>query len=171
MKPAGTFPALLEAFFVDRLMRQRQVSRHTLASYRDTFRLLLEHAQGQLGKVPSALTLADLDAPFVGGFLDHLEQGRGNTARSRNVRLAAIHSFFRYVALHAPEHSALASRVLAMPSKRYLRRPIDFLTPAEVRRSARRTRSRHMGRAPGPSPVAPRRPDGNARLRAPRPTL
>jgi site-specific recombinase XerD len=132
MKPAGTFPVLLEAFFVDRLMRQRQVSRHTLASYRDTFRLLLEHAQGQLGKVPSALTLADLDAAFVGSFLDHLEQGRGNTARSRNVRLAAIHSFFRYVALHAPEHSALASRVLAMPSKRYLRRPIDFLTPAEV---------------------------------------
>ena len=132
MKPASAFPALLEAFFVDRLMRQRQVSRHTLASYRDTFRLLLEHAQGQLGKVPSALTLADLDAPFVGGFLDHLEQRRGNTARSRNVRLAAIHSFFRYVALHAPEHSALASRVLAMPSKRYLRRPIDFLTPAEV---------------------------------------
>jgi site-specific recombinase XerD len=132
MKPAGAFPALLEAFFVDRLMRQRQVSRHTLASYRDTFRLLLEHAQEQLGKVPSALTLADLDAPFVGRFLDHLEQGRGNTARSRNVRLAAIHSFFHYVALHAPEHSALASRVLAMPSKRYLRRPIDFLTPAEV---------------------------------------
>src|SRR5215472_16641544 len=66
MKPAGAFPALLEAFFVDRLMRQRQVSRHTLASYRDTFRLLLEHAQEQLGKVPSALTLADLDAPFVG---------------------------------------------------------------------------------------------------------
>jgi integrase/recombinase XerD len=132
MKPAGTFPALLEAFFVDRLMRQRQVSRHTLASYRDAFRLLLEHAQGQLGKVPSALTLADLDAPFVGGFLDHLEQRRGNTARSRNVRLAAIHSFFRYVALHAPEHSALASRVLAMPSKRYLRRPIDFLTRGEV---------------------------------------
>jgi hypothetical protein len=91
--------------------------------------LLLEHAQGQLGKVPSALAPADLDAPFVGGFLDHLEQGRGNTARSRNVRLAAFHSFFRYVALHAPEHSALASRVLAMPSKRYLRRPIDFLTP------------------------------------------
>src|SRR5215471_4943561 len=75
-----------------------------------TFRLLLEHAQEQLGKVPSALTLADLDAPFVGRFLDHLEQGRGNTARSRNVRLAAIHSFFHYVALHAPEHRALASR-------------------------------------------------------------
>jgi site-specific recombinase XerD len=132
MKRPGTFPALLEAYFVDRLIRQRQVSRHTLASYRDTFRLMLEHAQRQLGKAPSALTLADLDAPFLGSFLDHLEKDRGNSARSRNVRLAAIHSFFRYVALHAPEHSALASRVLAMPSKRYLRRPIDFLTPTEV---------------------------------------
>jgi integrase len=132
MKRPGTFPALLEAYFVDRLMRQRQVSRHTLASYRDTFRLMLEHAQRQMGKAPSALTLADLDAPFLGSFLDHLEKDRGNSARSRNVRLAAIHSFFRYVALHAPEHSALASRVLAMPSKRYLRRPIDFLTPTEV---------------------------------------
>jgi integrase/recombinase XerD len=132
MKPAGTFSALLEGFFVDRLIRQRQVSHHTLASYRDTFRLLLEHAQVQLGKAPSALTLADLDAPFLGGFLDHLEQHRGNSARSRNVRLAAIRSFFRYVALHAPEHSALASRVLAMPNKRYLRRPVDFLAPAEV---------------------------------------
>jgi integrase/recombinase XerD len=132
MRRAGTFPALLEAYFVDRLMRQRQVSRHTLASYRDAFRLMLEHAQRRLGKAPSALTLADLDTPFLGSFLDHLEQDRGNSARSRNVRLAAIHSFFRYVALHAPEHSDLASRVLAMPSKRYLRRPVDFLSPTEV---------------------------------------
>jgi site-specific recombinase XerD len=132
MKSAGTFPTLLEAFFMDRLMRQRRVSPHTLASYRDTFRLLLHYAQRQLGKAPSALALPDLDTPFLGAFLDHLEQDRNNSARSRNVRLAAIHSFFRYVALHAPEHSALAQRVLAMPSKRYLRRPIDFLTPTEV---------------------------------------
>ena len=132
MNAANTFPTLLEAFFVDRLMRQRQVSPHTLASYRDTFRLLLLYAQRQLGKAPSALRLPDLDTPFLGAFLDHLEQERDNSARSRNVRLAAIHSFFRYVALHAPEHSALAQRVLAMPSKRYLRRPIDFLTPVEV---------------------------------------
>lgn len=132
MSPARTFPALLEAFFIDRLMRQRQVSPHTLASYRVTFRLLLAHAQRLLRKAPSALALADLDTPFLGAFLDHLEQERDNSARSRNVRLAAIHSFFRYVALHAPEHSALAQRVLAMPSKRYVRRPIAFLTPAEV---------------------------------------
>src|SRR5271170_2531268 len=132
MKAANPFPTLLEAFFIDRLVRQRQVSPHTLASYRDTFRLLLQYAQRQLGKAPSALTLPDLDTPFLGAFLDHLEQERDNSARSRNVRLAAIHSFFRYVALHTPEHSALAQRVLAMPSKRYPRRPIDFLAPAEV---------------------------------------
>jgi site-specific recombinase XerD len=132
MKASGTLPALLERYFVDRLMRQRQVSRHTIASYRDTFRLLLEYAQRRLGKTPSVLNLTDLDAPFVGAFLDHLEQERGNSARSRNVRLAAIHSFFRYAALHAPEHGALAQRVLAMPNKRHLRRPIDFLAPDEV---------------------------------------
>jgi site-specific recombinase XerD len=132
MSPAGGFPALLESFFVDRLMRQRQVSRHTLASYRDTFRLLMEYAQRQLKKAPSDLTLPDLDTPFLGAFLDHLEKERDNSSRSRNVRLAAIHSFFRYVALHAPEHSALAQRVLAMPSKRYVRRPIAFLTSTEV---------------------------------------
>ena len=133
MKAANPFPTLLEAFFIDRLVRQRQVSPHTLASYRDTFRLLLQYAQRQLGKAPSALTLPDLDTPFLGAFLDHLEQERDNSARSRNVRLAAIHSFFRYVAAaRTREHSALAQRVLAMPSKRYPRRPIDFLAPAEV---------------------------------------
>jgi hypothetical protein len=96
MKPAGTFPALLEAYFVDRLMRQRQVSHHTLASYRDTFCLVLEYARRHLGKAPSGLVLPDLDTPFLGAFLDHLEHERGNSTRSRNVRLAAIHSFFRY---------------------------------------------------------------------------
>jgi site-specific recombinase XerD len=132
MNTASNFPALLETFFIDRLMRQRRVSHHTVASYRDTFRLLLQYAQRHLDKAPSALTLPDLDTPFLGAFLDHLEQERDNSARSRNVRLAAIHSFFRYVALYAPEHSALAQRVLAMPSKRYLRRPIAFLTSVEV---------------------------------------
>jgi site-specific recombinase XerD len=132
MSTASTFPTLLEAFFMDRLLRQRQVSPHTLASYRDTFRVLLQYAQQHLGKAPSLLTLPDLDTPFLGAFLDHLEQDRKNSARSRNVRLAAIHSFFRYVALHAPEHSALAQRVLAIPGKRYLRRTIDFLTPVEA---------------------------------------
>lgn len=132
MSAFRTFPALLEAFFTDRLIRQRQASPHTLASYRDTFCLLLAYAQQKLRKAPSEVTLPDLDTTFLGTFLDHLERQRGNSARSRNVRLAAIHSFFRYIALHSPEHAALAQRVLAMPSKRYLRRPIAFLNADEV---------------------------------------
>ncbi|MGI9485502.1 MAG: tyrosine-type recombinase/integrase [Geminicoccaceae bacterium] len=132
MTASTSFPVLLEGFFMDRLLRQRQVSPHTLVSYRDTFRLLLQYAQQRLRKAPSTMVLADLDTPLLGAFLDHLEQERNNSARSRNVRLAAIHSFFRYVALQAPEHSALAQRVLAMPSKRYLRRPIAFLTRVEM---------------------------------------
>jgi integrase/recombinase XerD len=132
MNTARTFPALLEAFFTDRLVRQRQASPHTLASYRDTFCLLLAYAQQKLRKVPSEVVLADLDTVFLGLFLDHLEHERNNSPRSRNVRLAAIHSFFRYVALHSPEHSALAQRVLAMPSKRYVRRPVAFLDANEV---------------------------------------
>ena len=132
MTAIGTLPALVQAFFMDRLMQQRQASPHTVASYRDTFRLLLQYAQQHLGKAPSKLTVPELDTPLLGAFLNHLERERKNSARSRNVRLAAIHSFFRYVALHAPEHSAVAQRVLAMPSKRYLRCPIAFLTPIEV---------------------------------------
>src|SRR5437870_11277967 len=132
MKAANPFPALLESFFMDRLMRQRQASPHTIASYRDTFRLLIQYAQQRLRKTPSQLTVPDLDTVFLGSFLDHLEQHRANSARSRNVRLAAIHSFFRYVALQAPEYSAVAQRVLAIPSKRYVRRPICFLTPVEI---------------------------------------
>ena len=117
---------------MDRLMQQRQASPHTVASYRDTFRLLLQYAQQRLGKAPSNLTVPELDTPLIGAFLAHLERDRRNSARSRNVRLAALHSFFRYVALHAPEHSAVAQRVLAMPSKRYSRCPIAFLTSVEV---------------------------------------
>lgn len=132
MSAGAGLPTLLQAFFVDRLMQQRQASPHTVASYRDTFRLLLQFAQRRLGKPPSTLAVPELDTPLVGAFLEHLERDRKNSARSRNVRLAAIHSFFRYVALHAPEHSAVAQRVLAMPSKRYLRRPIAYLTADEV---------------------------------------
>jgi integrase/recombinase XerD len=132
MNTATRFPTLLEAFFTDRLMRQRKASPHTIASYRDTFRLLVQFAQQRLKKPPSNLAMEDLDTPFIGAFLDYLEEERGNSARTRNVRLAAIHAFFRYVALHEPHHSALAQRVLAMPSKRYTRRPVTFLTQAEV---------------------------------------
>jgi len=126
------FPRMLQAFFTDRLMRQRQASSHTIASYRDTFRLLLKFAQNRLKKEASAVAITDLDTAFIGAFLDHLEKDRGVSARSRNVRLAAIHSFFRYIAIQEPTHSALAQRVLAMPSKRWDRKPIQFLTRAEV---------------------------------------
>jgi integrase/recombinase XerD len=126
------FAGLLQAFFIDRLMHQRHASPHTIASYRDTFRLLLQFAHERLRKEPSVLTIDDLDTAFIGAFLDHLEKNRGVGPRSRNVRLAAIHSFFRYVALHEPSRSALAQRVLAMPSKRFDRRPIEFLTRPEI---------------------------------------
>jgi len=132
MRTPGAFAVSLQAFFTDRLMRQRRASPHTVASYRDTFRLLLAFAQERLKKSPSALILEDLDAPFIGAFLDHLEKERGNGVRSRNARLAAIHSFFRYVALQDPGHSAVIQRVLAIPSKRYDRTTIQFLTREEV---------------------------------------
>ncbi len=132
MKTSANFAGLLERFFTDRLMRQRQASPHTIASYRDTFCLLLRFAQDRLKKSPSMLMLEHLDAPFVAAFLDHLEKDRGNGARSRNARLAAIHSFFQYAALHAPDHSALIQRVLAIPNKRYDRTQIEFLTHPEI---------------------------------------
>ena len=131
MTGAATFPALLERFFTDRLLRQRQASPNTVASYRDTFRLLVQFAQQRLTKAPCELSMADLDTPFLGAFLDDLECTRGNAARSRNVRLAAIHSFFRYVALHEPQYLGLAQRVLAMPSKRFTRSPVAYLTDEE----------------------------------------
>jgi len=132
MSPAPNLPRLLEAFFTDRLVRQRHASPHTIAGYRDTFRLLLGFAQERLKKEPSAFRLDDLDAPLIGAFLEHLEKDRGNSARSRNVRLAAIHSFFRYAALHEPGHAASTQRVLAIPSKRYDRKLVGFLTRPEI---------------------------------------
>src|SRR5258708_1791525 len=107
-------------------------SPHTIANYRDTFRLLIGFAHRHLKKPPTALAMQDLDASFVCRFLDHLEKDRGVSARSRNVRLAAIHSFFHYVALQEPALGALAQRVLAIKSKRYARKPVDFLTRAEA---------------------------------------
>ena len=116
MKTAD-FPGLLAAFFTDRLMQQLQASPHTIASYRDTFRLLVRHARKVLKKAPTELELGDLDTDFLGAFLSHLEDQRGNDARTRNTRLAAIRSFFGYVASHEPQHAALAQRVLAMPNQ------------------------------------------------------
>jgi integrase/recombinase XerD len=123
---------VLEAFFTERLERQRQASPHTIAAYRDTFRLLLGFTQKHLGKAPSVLLLADLDASLVGAFLDYLEKERGNSARTRNARLAAIRSFFRFAASREPSHAALIQRVLAMPQKRFDRNLVTFLTRPEV---------------------------------------
>lgn len=132
MKTETTLASLVEGFFTKRLLAQRRASPDTIASYRDTFRLLLTFAEKRLGRSPSKLTLTDLSAPFVASFLDHLEKQRGNTARTRNIRLAAIRSFFRYAALEVPEHSALIQRVLAIPRKRHTRALIDFLTRPEI---------------------------------------
>ena len=129
---AASFPSLLQGFFTERLLRQRQASPHTIAGYRDTFRLLLRFAADQLGKAPSTLKTEDFQPAFVGTFLEHLEQRRGNSSRTRNARLAAIHSFFRYVELAEPAHALLCQQVLAMPSKRYQRKPIAFLDRPEI---------------------------------------
>lgn len=123
---------LLQSFFTDRLMSQRQASPHTIASYRDTFRLLLSFAEEKLNKAPSKLTLDDLSAPFITAFLDHIESTRHNGARTRNLRLTAIRSFFHYAAFQEIDRSALIQRVLAIPSKRYERPLIDFLTRTEI---------------------------------------
>jgi integrase/recombinase XerD len=118
---------LLEAFFTERLMGQRDVSSNTIESYSTAFELLLAFAHEQLNKAPAKLLLEELDAPFVCRFLDHLESDRGNKARTRNVRLAAIHSFFHYVSFREPRHSALIQRVLDIPTKRWEKKPVDFL--------------------------------------------
>jgi len=127
-----SFAPLLEGFFTQRLMRQRRASAHTIASYRDTFRLLLQFVQERLRKAPSALMLDDIDAPLVVAFLDDLEAKRRITARTRNLRLTAIHSFFRYVAFEAPAHAAQTQRVLAIPAKRFTRTLVPFLSRFEV---------------------------------------
>jgi len=128
----STLAPTLQAFFTDRLARQRQASGHTTAAYRDALKLLLVFAGQQTGKPPSRLDIADLDAPLIGAFLGHLETDRGNSARTRNARLAAIHSLFRYAALRHPEDAAVIQRVLAIPPKRFDRALITYLTEAEI---------------------------------------
>jgi integrase/recombinase XerD len=122
----------LQAFFTDRLIRQRHSSPHTIAAYRDTWRLLLGYAATAVGSPPSRLDLADLDAPLIARFLDHLEHDRGNSVRTRNTRLAAIHSMFRYAAPAHPEHAETISRVLAIPPKRFDKALISYLTEPEI---------------------------------------
>ena len=123
---------LMEAFFTDRLIGQRGASANTIAGYRDTFRLLLGFAADRTGKKPSGLDIGDLDAPLIGAFLDHLEHERGNQIRTRNNRLAAIHSMFAYAALRHPEHAETIQRVLAIPAKRCDRNLVTWLTETEI---------------------------------------
>jgi len=137
----------LQAFFSERLIGQRRASPHTVASYRDTFRLLLGFAQRRTGRPPSRLELEDLDAPLIGAFLEHLEQQRRNGVRTRNARLAAVHSLFRFAALRHPEHAALIARVLTIPPKRSDRALVTFLSESEVDALlASPDRSRWLGR-------------------------
>lgn len=125
-------PPLLQAFFTDRLMTQYGASPHTVASYRDTFKLLLGFVHRQTGKLPDRLELADLDAATIGAFLQHLQTARGNTVATRNTRLAAIHSLFRYASLRAPEQAELIARVLAIQTKRTSTTIVTFLDPVEL---------------------------------------
>ena len=122
----------IEAFFTQRLISQRQASPRTVSSYRDTIRMLLAFAQARTGKEPSRLDVADIDVGLVSAFLTHLEQDRNNSARTRNTRLAAVHSLFRFAALRHPEHARSIQLVLAIPSKRHVQRDIDYLQPHEV---------------------------------------
>jgi site-specific recombinase XerD len=132
MKARPILPALIERFFTERLMRQRSVSPHTIASYRDTFRLLFAFAQAHLHKHPSSLDLCDLDAPFISKFLDDLEKSRSVGVSTRNLRLTAIRSFFRFTAFEEPAYGAHIQRILAIPSKRHDKRQIHFLTRPEI---------------------------------------
>jgi integrase/recombinase XerD len=123
---------ILQGYFTDRLARQKKASPHTVAAYRDTCRLLLTFTQNKTGKPPSSLSLADLDAALIGAFLRHLEDDRGNGSATRNARLAAIHSLFRYAAPRAPEHAVVISQVLAIPARRRERAIVSYLTAEET---------------------------------------
>lgn len=132
MSTIVSFPALLESFFTKRLMQQRRASPHTISSYRDSFSLLLHFAKQKLGKPPSQLAFEQIDAPLIAAFLNEMEAGRGISARSRNLRLTAIRSFFRYAAFEVPDHANQIQRVLAIPNQRFTRNQIGFLTRPEV---------------------------------------
>jgi integrase/recombinase XerD len=147
MRHPANLPVLLQSFFTIRLITQRKVSAHTIASYRDTFRLLLQFAQQRLHRAPSQLALSDLNASLVGAFLVDLEKQRHNGPRSRNLRLTAIRSFFRYAALEAPADSGIIQRVLAIPNQRQTRALVGFLTRPEIEALlAAPNRSKWLGR-------------------------
>lgn len=132
MTGGATLPPLIGRFFTQRLMQQRNASPHTIASYRDTFRLLFAFTQAKLGKPPSGLDLADLDAPFICAFLDDLEAGRSVGIKTRNLRLTGIRAFFRFVAFEEPAYSGQIQRVLAIPGKLHDKREVHFLTRPEI---------------------------------------
>lgn len=122
----------LEAYFTDRLVGQRAASPNTIAAYALTFRLLLGFASKCTGSPPSKLDIAELDAPLVSSFLEHLERVRHNAVSTRNARLAAVHSLFSYLALHHPEHAGSIGRVLAIPEKRTETNLVTYLDEEEV---------------------------------------
>src|SRR5215467_8548258 len=132
IKRSCNVATLIERYFTERLMRQRDVSANTITSYRDTFRLLFTFAQTKLRKAPSSLELKDLEAPFISAFLADLETKRGASVRTRNLRLTAIRSFFRFLSFEEPAQSALIQRVLAIPNKRHDKRQVHFLTRPEI---------------------------------------
>jgi integrase/recombinase XerD len=123
----------VEAFFTERLITQRNASPRTIAAYRDTLRLLLRFASEQTAKQPCRLEFADLDAPRIGAFLNHLEGERGNSITTRNARLAAIHSLYRYATLRHPEEMATIARVIEIPAKRHKRTTISYLEEKEIK--------------------------------------
>ena len=129
---AYTLSSLLQRFFTNRLLEQFGASSHTMAGYRDTFRLLLRFAAEHLGREPSKLHMEDLDASFLGKFLEHIELERRNCTRTRNTRLSALRAFFRYVSFSEPALALHCQRILAIPSKRYGRGPVEFLTEEET---------------------------------------
>jgi site-specific recombinase XerD len=132
MSSPTAFATLLERFFIERMRQQRHASTHTIASYRDTFRLLFEFAQEKLHKPPCRLELSDFTVDLIGPFLNHIEQQRSNGPRTRNLRLTAIRSFCRFACLHEPEWCAHLQRILAIPYKHYVRREVHFLARTEI---------------------------------------
>ncbi|WP_198399499.1 tyrosine-type recombinase/integrase, partial [Caballeronia calidae] len=129
---AASLRSLVQRFFTQRLLEQQGLSSHTVASYRDTFRLLLAFATKHIGRAPSKLRIEDFDVSLIEKFLQHLEHGRGNSVRTRNTRLAAVHAFFRFVAVSEPALFLQCQRILAIPSKRCEHGPVEFLTESEA---------------------------------------
>ena len=155
----------VEAFFTERLITQRNASPRTIAAYRDTLRLLLRFASEQTGKQPCRLEFADLDAPLIGAFLNHLEGERGNSITTRNARLAAIHSLYRYATLRHPEEMATIARVIEIPAKRHKRTTISYLEEKEIK-ALLRAPDLHLARPARPRVAAHRDPDRPSRLGA-----